>query len=141
MDTAIAFFEANGSDTAPRDNYEDERRINSIVLSTTPSIDGYSCEVVEIVTAECVYGMNIFRDVFAAVRDIVGGRSGGSQKLLRDARKTCLYELKCEADLVGANAVVGVKLDYSEFSGQGKSMLFLVASGTAVKLTQCDPGV
>jgi uncharacterized protein YbjQ (UPF0145 family) len=91
-------------------------------------------ERIEIITAECVFGMNLFRDFFAGIRDVFGGRSGASQKVLRDARKACLSELKIEAHLLGANAVIGVALSYSEFSGQGKSMLFLVASGTAVKL-------
>jgi uncharacterized protein YbjQ (UPF0145 family) len=68
--------------------------------------------------------MNIFRDIFAAVTDIFGGRSSATQRVLRDARKTCLAELKKEADELGANAVIAVKLDYSEFSGGGKSMLF-----------------
>lgn len=86
----------------------------------------------EIVTAECVFGMNMFRDFFASVRDVFGGRSGASQKVLRDARKICLTELRREALLVDANAVIGVDLDYSEISGDGKSMLLVVASGTAV---------
>lgn len=86
----------------------------------------------EIITAECVFGMNLFKDMFAGIRDILGGRSASSQKVLRDARHTCLTELRREALIVGANAVIGVDLDYSEISGDGKSMLFVVASGTAV---------
>ena len=78
--------------------------------------------------------MNIFKDLFAGVRDIVGGRSEAVQKTMRDSRRTALYELKKEAYEVGANAVVGVDLDYSEFSGGGRSMLFKVANGTAVRL-------
>ncbi|WP_423906779.1 YbjQ family protein [Candidatus Spongiihabitans sp.] len=85
-----------------------------------------------IITAECVLGMNIFRDIFAGVRDIVGGRSEATQKVLGDLRITVLNELRKEAYALDANVVVGVDLDYSEFSGGGKSMLFLVASGTAV---------
>ncbi|WES32255.1 heavy metal-binding domain-containing protein [Varunaivibrio sulfuroxidans] len=87
---------------------------------------------IEIITAECVFGMNLFRDFFAGIRDIIGGRSKASQKVLRDSRKICLNELRREALMVGANAVIGVDLDYNEISGDGKSMLFLVASGTAV---------
>ena len=89
-----------------------------------------------VVTAECVFGMNVFRDFFSGVRDIVGGRSKASQKVLRDARNTCLDELKNEALELGADGVIGVDLDYSEISGGGKSMLFLVASGTAVKFKE-----
>ena len=86
---------------------------------------------IEIVTAECAFGMNIFKDLFAGVRDIVGGRSKAVQQTMRDSRKTALYELKREAHMVNANAVVGVDLDYVELSAAG-SMVMLVASGTAV---------
>jgi uncharacterized protein YbjQ (UPF0145 family) len=71
------------------------------------------------------------KDLFAGVRDIVGGRSKAVQQTMRDARRTALYELKVEADLVGADAVVGVDLDYVELSAAA-SMVMLVASGTAV---------
>jgi len=108
----------------------------SIILTTAIGVANREVErEIEILSAECAYGMNLFRDVFAAVRDIVGGRSVATQKVLRDARKTCLAELKREALMVGADAVIAVDLDYSEFSGGQKGgMLFLVASGTAVKL-------
>jgi len=106
-----------------------------VVLTTAPWLEGYRVvETLEIVTSECVYGMNMFRDFFAGITDAMGGRSESTQSVLKDARKTCLLELKKEAFSVGANAVIAVDLDYSEFSGQGKSMLFLVASGTAVKV-------
>lgn len=106
-----------------------------IVLTTAFTVAGREIEKeIEVISAECVYGMNIFRDFFVAIRDVFGGRSAATQKVLRDARKTCLTELRREALMVGADAVIGVDLDYSEFSGQGTSMLFLVASGTAVKL-------
>ncbi len=78
--------------------------------------------------------MNLLRDFFASVTDITGGRSVSTQKVLRDARQTALLQLRYEAHNLGANAVVGVDLDYSEFSGGGKAMLFVVASGTAVIL-------
>ena len=90
---------------------------------------------IEIVTAEVAYGMNIFKDLFAGVRDIVGGRSEAVQKTMRDARRTALYELKREAHSVGANAVVGVDLDYVELSS-GSNMVMLVASGTAVVIEE-----
>ena len=112
-----------------------EKEVISILLTTAPSLEGYRIiKTLDIITSECVFGMNIFRDMFAAFSDVFGGRSVASQKVLRDARKICLYELKKEAYVVGANAVIAVDLDYSEFSGGGKSMLFLVASGTAVKI-------
>lgn len=87
-------------------------------------------------TAECAFGMNIFKDLFAGVRNIVGGRSKAVQDTMRDARRTTLYELKKEAHAVGANAVVGVDLDYVELAGAGSSMVMLVASGTAVVIEE-----
>lgn len=87
-----------------------------------------------IVAAEVVIGMHIFRDIGAAFRDVFGGRSGTMQNGLKDLRESALKELKLEAAKLGADAVVAVDLDYSEISGGGKNMLFLVASGTAVRL-------
>jgi uncharacterized protein YbjQ (UPF0145 family) len=114
----------------------DDKAIKAVILTTeTYPQDIRILELVEIVTAECAFGMNIFKDLFAGVRDIVGGRSEAVQKTMRDARHTVLYELKKEAHEVGANAVVGVDLDYVELSAAG-SMVMLVASGTAVKIEQ-----
>jgi uncharacterized protein YbjQ (UPF0145 family) len=108
-----------------------EVAISAVVLTTETAPNLNIIERIEIVTAECAYGMNIFKDLFAGVRDIVGGRSEAVQKTMRDARRTVLYELKKEAHTVGANAVVGVDLEYVELSAAG-SMVMLVASGTAV---------
>lgn len=113
--------------------------IQSVIVTTTPSLDGYRVtKVVDVISAECVFGMNIFKDFFTGLTDFFGGRSETSQKVLKDARQLCIRELKTEAYRVGANAVIGVNLDYSEFSGQGKSMLFLVASGTAVVIEKIN---
>ena len=110
-----------------------------IVLTTTSTVPNKEIkEVVDIVSAEVAVGMNIFKDMFSAVRDVVGGRAGAVQDTLRDLRGQALEELRQEASRVGADAVVGVDLDYSEFSGGGRSMLFIVANGTAVKL-QLNP--
>ena len=105
--------------------------IEAIVLTTETAPNLNITRRIEIVTAECAFGMNIFKDLFAGIRDIVGGRSEAVQKTMRDSRRTALYELKKEAHMVGANAVVGVDLDYMEMSTAG-SMVLLVASGTAV---------
>lgn len=105
--------------------------IEAILLTTETAINLNITRRIEIVTAECALGMHIFKDLFAGVRDIVGGRSEAVQKTMRDARKTALFELKREAYLVGANAVVGVDLDYTEISANS-NMIMLVASGTAV---------
>ena len=106
-----------------------------LILTTEFTMPEYRVtQRLEIITAECVFGMNMFRDMFASIRDVIGGRSSASQKVLRDARRTCLTELRREALISGADAVIGVDLDYSEISGDGKSMLMVVASGTAVKI-------
>ena len=108
---------------------------SQVILSTTPSIPGREVSrVVDVISAECAFGMNVFKDIGAALIDITGGRSGAVQSSLRDARKVVLDGLRKEAMALGAQAVIGVDLDYSEISGGGKSMLFVVATGTAVKL-------
>lgn len=106
--------------------------IEAVLLTTETYPEGLKItKRIEIVTAECAFGMNVFKDLFAGVRDIVGGRSEAVQKTMRDSRRTVLYELKREAHAVGGNAVVGVDLDYVSVSSTG-SMVMLVASGTAV---------
>ena len=107
--------------------------IESVTLTTETVISLPIVRRIEVITAECAFGMNIFKDLFAGVRDIVGGRSETIQNTMREARRTTLYELKREAYSLGANAVVGVDLDYVELSSSG-SMVMLVASGTAVEI-------
>jgi len=105
----------------------------NVTVTTAHQLEGWKVNrTIDVVTAECVFGMNLFRDFFASVSDVFGGRNKSSQKVLKDARTTCLNELRREAALLGGNAIIAVDLDYNEFSGAGKSMLFLVASGTAV---------
>ena len=118
---------------AAADRSDEERRfaIDAVLLTTETAPNLQIIKRIEIVTAEVAYGMNFFKDLFAGVRDIVGGRSEAIQKTMRDARRTALYELKKEAYAIGANAVVGVDLDYVELSGSN-NMVMLVASGTAV---------
>lgn len=120
-------------DLVPREHIP--QLVARMPVSTTPEIPGCTIAAsIDVVSAECAYGMNLLRDFFAGVTDATGGRSGSTQGVLRDARRTAMLELRAEAFALGADAVVGVDLDYSEFSGGGKSMLFVVASGTAVKL-------
>lgn len=109
--------------------------IENVLLTTECSPSIRIVKRLEIVTAEVAYGMNIFKDLFSGVRDIIGGRSEAVQSTMRQARRTALYELKREAHAVGANAVVGVDLDFIELSSAG-SMVMLVASGTAVVIEQ-----
>lgn len=103
-----------------------------MIVTTTPQIDGRSIErYLGIVTGEAILGANIFRDVFASIRDIVGGRSAAYEKELAQARQIALDEMVQRAHQMGANAVVGVDLDY-EVLGQQNGMLMVSASGTAV---------
>ena len=114
-------------------NYKIIRSPNEIILTTETASNLKVIKRLDVITAECAYGMNIFKDLFASISDIFGGRNKSIQNTLKDARKNVLAELQKEAFSLGANAVVGIDLDYSEISGGGKfGMLFIVASGTAV---------
>lgn len=102
-----------------------------MIVTTTSTVEGRPArEYLGIVTGEAILGANIFRDIFAQVRDIVGGRSGAYEEELAKARKTALAEMKDEARLVDADAILGVDLDYEVIN----NMLMVTASGTAVKL-------
>jgi uncharacterized protein YbjQ (UPF0145 family) len=106
----------------------------TVLMTTTPTFEGRNIVAYKgIVTGETIVGANIFRDIMASVRDIVGGRSGAYESALRDARQMALDELADAARAVGANAIVGIDLDY-EVIGQGGSMLMVSASGTAVEV-------
>ncbi len=101
-------------------------------LTTTPSMEGRKItRYCGVVAGEAVLGANVFKDMFASVRDIVGGRSGTYEKELRKARQIALEELSEQARELGANAVVGIDLDY-EVLGEKNGMLMVSASGTAV---------
>ncbi|HET9457572.1 MAG TPA: heavy metal-binding domain-containing protein [Candidatus Limnocylindrales bacterium] len=105
-----------------------------MIITTTPSVEGRQiAEYRGVVTGEAILGANIFKDLFAGIRDIVGGRSGAYEDELRKARTIAFQELEAAAQPMGADAVVGVDLDY-ETVGQGGSMLMVTASGTAVRL-------
>jgi uncharacterized protein YbjQ (UPF0145 family) len=105
-----------------------------MIQTTTPAIDGRTItDYLGVVTGEAILGANIVRDLFAGVRDIVGGRSGAYEEELRKAREIAIEEMVAEATARGADAVVGIDLDY-ETVGQGGSMLMVSASGTAVRL-------
>jgi uncharacterized protein YbjQ (UPF0145 family) len=103
-----------------------------MIITTTPSVEGK--RIVDyrgIVMGEAIVGANILKDIFAGIRDIVGGRSAAYETELRRARQIALQELESAAAAAGANAVVGVDLDY-EVLGSGNGMLMVSASGTAV---------
>lgn len=105
-----------------------------MILTTTPEIAGRSISGYNgIVTGEVIVGANIFRDLFASITDIVGGRSGVYETKLREAREQAFAELSAEARDKGADAVVGIDIDY-EVLGKDGSMLMVTVSGTAVTL-------
>ncbi len=105
-----------------------------MLVLTTPNIEGKRIkEYLGLVTGEAIMGANIFRDLFAGIRDIVGGRSAAYEKELRQAKRIALVEMMDEATELGANAVVGVDLDYETIEmGSGGGMLMVSATGTAV---------
>ena len=103
-----------------------------MILSTTPQIEGHTIrEYKGVVTGETIIGANMFKDFFAGIRDIVGGRAGAYEKVLREAKDTSLNEMMQRAMAMGANAIVGIDIDY-ETIGETNSMLMVATSGTAV---------
>jgi len=103
-----------------------------MVVTTTPSVDGKRItRYCGVVAGEAILGANLFKDLFAGIRDLVGGRSATYERELQRARDIAMQELQQRAQELGANAVVGVDLDY-EVLGQGNGMLMVSASGTAV---------
>ena len=103
-----------------------------MIMTTTPSVEGHKITAYKgIVVGEAIMGANVVRDFFAGITDIIGGRSGAYESKLQDARDTAMHELEQHAARVGANAVVGIDLDYEVV---GDSMLMVSVSGTAVVL-------
>lgn len=106
-----------------------------MILTTTDSVDGRKVTgYLGIVAGEAVMGTNVFRDFFAGITDILGGRSGSYEKELRKAKTLALESLMEEAKALGADAVIGMDLDYQQIGGNDRQMLMVAASGTAVKL-------
>lgn len=106
--------------------------MSNMIISTTPTIEGHRIvEYKGIVTGETIIGANIVKDFFAGIRDIVGGRSSSYEEVLLEGKETSLREMQERAAQMGANAIVGVDLDYETIGGNG-SMLMVAASGTAV---------
>ncbi|MBR7018798.1 MAG: heavy metal-binding domain-containing protein [Prevotella sp.] len=103
-----------------------------MILSTTPTIEGHTIrEYKGVVTGETIIGANFVKDFFAGIRDVVGGRSGSYERVLREAKDTSMQEMLDRAKEMGANAVVGIDIDY-ETIGANNSMLMVATSGTAV---------
>lgn len=105
-----------------------------MLVSTTPDLQGKkTTEYLGLVSGEAILGANIFKDLFAGIRDIVGGRSAAYEEELRMAKDIAIEEMKEQARTLGSNAVVGVDLDYETIGiGRGGNMLMVSASGTAV---------
>jgi uncharacterized protein YbjQ (UPF0145 family) len=102
---------------------------SGLLLTTTPTLDGYDvADYKGLVVGEAIIGANIFRDMFAAIRDVVGGRSGAYESALNDTREIALNEMAEDAQKLGANAVIGIDIDYETIN----QMLIVCASGTAV---------
>jgi len=105
-----------------------------MILTTTNTIETHPVkEYLGIVTGETIIGANIFKDFFAGIRDIVGGRASSYEGVLREAKDTALKEMEEQAERLGANAVIGIDLDY-ETVGPNGGMLMVTASGTAIKI-------
>jgi uncharacterized protein YbjQ (UPF0145 family) len=103
-----------------------------MILSTTTVLEGHAVSrYLGVVTGEAIIGANVFRDLFAAVRDIVGGRSATYERALAEAREVALKEMEARAQELGANGVIGIDIDY-EVLGQANGMLMVSVSGTAV---------
>lgn len=103
-------------------------------MTTTPLVEGKQIvRYLGVVTGETIIGANVFRDFLAGVRDFFGGRSGSYEAVLREAKDTALEEMARQAEALGANAVVGIDLDYETVGGSG-SMLMVTCSGTAVRV-------
>jgi len=105
-----------------------------MIVVTTPNLEGQRItKYLGLVSGDAILGANIFRDLFAGIRDIVGGRSAAYEKELRQAKRIALVEMMDEATELGGNAVVGVDLDYETIEmGSGGGMLMVSATGTAV---------
>jgi uncharacterized protein YbjQ (UPF0145 family) len=105
-----------------------------MILSTTNTLENRTVtEYLGVVTGETIIGANIFKDIFAGIRDIVGGRSGSYERVLAEARENALDEMAAKAKKLGAEAVIGIDLDYETLGANG-GMIMVTASGTAVKL-------
>jgi uncharacterized protein YbjQ (UPF0145 family) len=111
-----------------------ERKEPRMIITTTQTVEGRRIVAYHgIVSGEAIFGANVFRDFFASIRDVVGGRSGSYERVLRDGRDTALREMADEAKRLGGNAVIGVSLDYGGL-GKNEGMMMVAANGTAVTL-------
>ncbi len=105
-----------------------------MILTTTTSIEGRAItQYLGVISGEAIVGVNVFRDMFAGIRDLIGGRAGGYQNALAEAREAAFDDLRRAAQTLGANAVVGIDVNYEVVGAKG-SMLMVSINGTAVRL-------
>ncbi len=106
-----------------------------MLLTTTPNVEGKKIvDYKGLVSGEAILGANLFKDLFASITDVIGGRSGSYERELRKAKDIALEEMKEEARRLGANAVIAIDLDYETIGSGGSNMLMVTASGTAVTI-------
>jgi uncharacterized protein YbjQ (UPF0145 family) len=105
-----------------------------MITTTTHNIEGKPVQqYLGVISSESIIGANLFKDLFAGIRDIVGGRSGTYERVIEEARANAMNELIQKGESMGANAIIGIDLDF-ETVGQGASMLMVIATGTAVRI-------
>jgi len=105
-----------------------------MLITTTDTVDGRKiAEYLGVVSGQAIYGANVFRDLFAGIRDIVGGRSGAYESVLAEGTNEAMADMRAQAEALGGNAIVGVSVDYEAVGKEG-SMLMVAVSGTAVRL-------
>ncbi|AVR87384.1 heavy metal-binding domain-containing protein [Thauera aromatica] len=105
-----------------------------MLMSTTSTLDGKPVrQYLGVVNGEAIIGANLFKDLFASIRNVVGGRAGAYERTLADARRIAIEEMQAEAGRLGANAIIGIDVDY-EVLGADNGMLMVCVSGTAVQV-------
>ena len=108
-----------------------------MLITTTPQIEGKKIvNYYGLVSGEAILGANLFKDIFASITDVIGGRSGSYERELRKAKDIALQEMQADAAQMGANAIVGVDLDYETIGSGSGNMLMVSASGTAVRFEE-----
>ncbi len=108
-----------------------------MIVTTTDSVDGATvAQYLGVVSGDAVLGTNIFKDLFASVRDVVGGRAGAYEKVLQEGKDMALADMTERARALGADAVIGVDLDYEVIGGDNKTLLMVSVNGTAVRLSR-----
>jgi uncharacterized protein YbjQ (UPF0145 family) len=108
-----------------------------VIVTTTDSVDGATvAQYLGVVSGDAVLGTNIFKDLFASVRDVVGGRAGAYEKVLQEGKDMALADMTERARALGADAVIGVDLDYEVIGGDNKTLLMVSVNGTAVRLSR-----